>query len=73
MTSLIRIIIGLGLIIAVYLSHAKHSAAIAAGSPVSVYGLPTTDSGWLTPAFIGIGIVGLLFILIGLKGLLRRS
>ncbi len=71
MASLVRIVLGLGLIAAVSISYSKHSAAIAAGSPVSIYGLPTSDSGWLIPAFIGIGAVGLVFIIIGFKGLLQ--
>ncbi len=72
MASIVRILIGLGMIIGVTVSYLKHKAAIAAGSAVSVFGLPAGNSEWLIPAFIGIGAVGLVFLLVGLKGLMRR-
>lgn len=72
MTSLFRIFCGLGLMIYSWVVYQKNSEAIQAGLPVSILGYsPSATPGQITMAFMAIGLIGVVLLLLGIAGLLR--
>ena len=72
-SSLLRIIIGLALIVMTIAVYSKNSAQIAAGGQVRIFGMSTGTAGWpLTVGFIVAGLVGLLFVILGVSGFLKN-
>ncbi len=72
MSSVIRIIIGIAIVAAVIVIYSKNSAQIAAGGQVRIFGISVGGAGWLIPAFIVVGAIGLVFAAAGVVGLLRN-
>lgn len=72
MTSIVRIIVGLALMIGVAVVYSKNTAQIAAGGQVRIFGISAGNSGWLIPAFIIVGLVGMIFVIVGIAGILKN-
>lgn len=74
MSSIIRIVIGLGLIIFSWTIYQKNSAAIAAGAPVSIGSYsPNATPGQVAMGFGAIGVIGAAFVILGIVGLLKQK
>ena len=72
MSSILRVIVGLALIIGMFVIYEKNTARIAAGGQVRIFGMSAGNAGWLIPAFIIVGLVGLVFVTAGIVGLLKN-
>jgi hypothetical protein len=72
MSSIIRIVVGVALLVGGLMVYRNHSAQIAVGGQVRIFGLPAGETGWLVPAFIVAAIIGLVFIGAGIAGLVRN-
>lgn len=71
-SSILRIVCGLGLLVLSYSVYRKHSEPISAGGAVEIFGVATGASpGHVTIAFAVIGLLGLGFVVLGLIGLLK--
>ena len=72
-SSILRIICGVALIAVDALAYIKNSAAIAAGGQVRVFGVTLGTAGWpMTAAFFVIGLIGFLFVVLGVAGLFKN-
>jgi hypothetical protein len=73
MSSILRIITGLALIAIAIVVYSKNSAQIAAGGQVRIFGMSAGTAGWpLTVGFMAVGLVGLLFVILGIVGFLKN-
>ena len=71
-SSILRIICGLALIILAYSTHQKNTAHVAAGEPLQIFGITTgASSTQLGISFIVIGLIGLFLIILGVINLLK--
>ena len=71
-SSILRIICGLALIVLSYSTYHKNSERFAAGESLQIFGFPTgASSGQLTLAFSVIGLIGAVLIVLGVLGLLK--
>ena len=74
MSSIIRILIGLGLIIFSWTVYQKNAAAIAAGAPVNIGGYASNATpGQVAMGFGAIGVIGAAFVILGVVGLLKQK
>ena len=72
LSSIMRIICGVALIILGYSTYSRNSAHIAAGEPMQVFGHMTNAEPWqLTLAFAVIGLIGVFLIVLGCVNLLK--
>lgn len=73
-SSILRIVCGLALLIMAWSVHAKNAAGTAAGEQPTIFGLTLGASpGQLTLAFVVIGLIGTGLIVLGLIGLLKQA
>ncbi len=73
LSSILRIFCGLALIALSISVHDSNSVRIASGAPAEVFGFPTGASGGqLTLAMVVVGLIGLLLILLGIAGFLKK-
>jgi hypothetical protein len=70
-SSILRIIIGLALVVAALSAHSKYSTQISAGGDVRIFGISAGSTGWLVPAFLVVGAIGLLFVILGIVRILK--
>ncbi|MES2709666.1 MAG: hypothetical protein V4726_23915 [Verrucomicrobiota bacterium] len=72
MSPIIRIICGLGIILFSWSVYQKNSAAIAAGTPMSIGGYaPGGSPGQVATAFGVIGLIGVSMVILGIAGLVK--
>jgi hypothetical protein len=71
-SSILRIVFGLALIILSYTSWRRNSAHIEAGEPLQLFGITTGAAPWqITLMFVVMGLIGLWLIARGLLPLLK--
>ena len=72
-SSLIRIICGLALIILSYTTYKNTFAQAASGAQLQVFGMTTgATSGQLTFGFVVIGLIGVALLALGVIGLFKK-
>jgi hypothetical protein len=72
-SSILRMICGLALIILSVSTYYRNSIRITSGGSAQIFGFPTGAAGWqLTLALGVIGLIGLFLIILGIAGLRKR-
>lgn len=72
LSSLLRIVCGLAIVVLAYSTYHRNSARIAAGESPQIFGYATgASSSQLTLSFAVIGLIGVVLILLGIAGLLK--
>jgi hypothetical protein len=70
-SSIIRIVCGLGIVIVAVSMYRKISAQVAAGGEVQLMGHALGSPGALQTVFVVVGLVGVVLLILGIAGFLK--
>lgn len=72
-SSLLRIVCGLALLILAYSTYQKALAQVSSGAPIQIFGVTTGASpGLLTLGLAAVGLIGAGLLALGVMGLLKN-